>query len=96
MANPGYSVYDESGKVLYSPSNLPYKVRVKISDLYIRKEPTVDAGSYGFTGAGVFTIVEEATGKVNRKTGATGRWGLLKSYSDNRDGWICLDYAEKI
>ncbi len=95
-ANPGYSVYDESGKVLYSPSNLPYKVRVKISDLYIRKKPTVDAGSRGFTGVGVFTIVEEATGKVNRKTGATGRWGLLKSYADNRDGWICLDYAEKI
>ena len=39
---------------------------------------------------GAYTIVDEATGK-----GAT-KWGLLKSYKDNRDGWISLDYCTKL
>ena len=46
-------------------------------------------GFDGYTGSGIFTIVEEAEGK-----GAT-RWGLLKSYQSNRSGWISLDYATK-
>lgn len=36
----------------------------------------------------ISTIVEDVVvGK--------SRWGLLKSYAKNRDGWICLDYAEE-
>ena len=90
--NPGYSVFDESGKAVYPTSTAfqPYTVRVSISDLRIRKGPGTNYGSRGFTGKGVFTIVAEATGK-----GAT-KWGLLKSYSSKRDGWISLDYAEKV
>lgn len=38
---------------------------------------------------GIYTIVEEAEGK-----GAT-KWGLLKAYSKNRNGWISLDFIEK-
>jgi hypothetical protein len=38
----------------------------------------------------VFTIVEEASG-----AGAT-KWGLLKAYKQNRNGWISLDYAAKL
>ena len=72
-------------------SKVPYKVRVKIPDLNIRKGPGTNyAKWYKFTGAGVFTIVEEATG-----LGAT-KWGLLKSYADKRNGWISLDYATKL
>lgn len=90
--NPGYSVFDENGKVVYSTSTAfqPYTVRVTISDLRIRKGPSTNYGSRGFTGKGVFTIVAEATGK------GASKWGLLKSYASKRDGWISLDYAKKV
>ena len=90
--NEGYSVFDESGKVLYSNHIFtPYLVRVSINDLNIRKGPGTDYDKTGkYTGKGAFTIVEEAEGK-----GAT-RWGLLKAYQSNRSGWISLDYATKL
>ncbi|MCM1096941.1 MAG: phage tail tip lysozyme [Ruminococcus flavefaciens] len=70
---------------------LPYKVRVSIPDLNIRKGPGTGYGKTGkYTGAGVFTIVEECGGE------GASRWGLLKSYGSGRDGWISLDYAERI
>ena len=61
--NPGYSVYDESGKAVYSSPGSgngfsPYLVQVSITDLNIRKGPG---------------IVEEADGK------GASRWGKLKS-----------------
>jgi len=69
----------------------PYRVRVVIPDLNIRKGPGTNYGTVGrYTGKGVFTIVEEASG-----TGAT-RWGLLKAYQAGRNGWISLDYAAKL
>lgn len=72
-------------------ANLPYKVRVSIPDLNIRKGPGTDYGKTGkYTGVGVFTIVEESDGK------GASRWGLLKAYASNRDGWISLDYAQRI
>lgn len=49
---------------------------------------TVQTGKY--TGKGVFTIVEEGEGK------GASLWGLLKSYQKNRDGWISLDYVQRI
>ena len=68
-----------------------YLVRVDIGDLNIRKGPGTDCARTGkYTGAGVFTIVEEADG-----AGAS-RWGLLKSYQKKRDGWISLDYTTRI
>lgn len=63
----------------------PYLVRVKISNLNIRKGPGTNYGSTGFIKPGVYTIVAESTG-----TGAT-KWGKLKSGA----GWISLDYAAK-
>jgi len=69
----------------------PYRVRVVIPDLNIRKGPGTNYGTVGkYTGKGVFTIVEDANG-----TGATC-WGLLKAYQAARNGWISLDYAEKL
>jgi hypothetical protein len=63
----------------------PYLVRVKITNLNIRKGPGTNYGSTGFIKPGVYTIVAEST-----STGAT-KWGKLKSGA----GWISLDYAAK-
>lgn len=69
----------------------PYRVRVSITNLNIRKGPGMNYGSQGkYTGKGVFTIVEEASG-----IGAT-KWGLLKAYQKSRVGWISLDYTQKL
>ena len=90
--NPGYSVYDESGKAVYggeeSESGFsPYLVQVSITDLNIRKGPGTDYGKTGkYTGKGVFTIVAEADGQ------GASCWGKLKSGA----GWISLDYAKRI
>lgn len=68
-----------------------YMVKVEIVDLNIRKGPGTDCERSGkFTGTGVFTIVEEADG-----TGAS-KWGLLKAYQKERNGWISLDYVTRI
>lgn len=91
--NPGYSVFDESGKAVYTRAAafVPYLVRVSIPDLNIRRGPGTDYGKTGkYTGAGTFTIVEEADGK------GASKWGLLKSYQGGRNGWVSLDYAKRV
>jgi len=61
-------------------------VRVSIPDLNIRKGPGKSYPKTGkFTGAGIFTVVEEQDG-----------WGLLKAYAEKRDGWISLAFATRI
>ena len=70
---------------------LPYRVRVSIPDLNIRKGPGTGYSRTGKqTGAGIFTIVEESDGE------GASRWGLLKAYQEKRNGWISLDYTEKV
>ncbi len=91
--NPGYSVFNESGKAVYTRTVAfkPYLVRVSISDLNIRKGPGTDHAKTGkYTGIGTFTIVEEADGK------GASKWGLLKSYQSGRNGWVSLDFAERV
>ena len=69
----------------------PYLVRVTTDVLNIRKGAGTNYKTNGaIRNKGMYTIVEEATG-----TGAS-KWGLLKSYAKNRDGWISLDYAKKV
>lgn len=69
-------------------SDVPFKVRVDISDLNIRKGAGTDYKTTGkFTGKGVFTITAVKSGK-----GSTAGWGKLKS----GEGWISLDYAKRI
>ena len=93
-ANPGYSVFDNNGVNIYTPNtstqtapDVPFTVKVSISDLNIRKGPGTDYAKTGkFTGKGVFTIVEVQSGQ-----GASAGWGRLKSGA----GWISLDYAGK-
>lgn len=97
--NTGYSVFDNDGNVVYAPSAAkteastettafePYRVRISIANLNIRKGPGTNYDNTGqFTGVGVFTIIAESDGE-----GAT-KWGKLKSGA----GWISLDYAKII
>ena len=90
-ANPGYRVFDNNGVNIYTSkttaAEVPFLVKVSISDLNIRKGPGTDYAKTGkFTGKGVFTIVEVQSGQ-----GASAGWGRLKSGA----GWISLDYAVK-
>ena len=93
-ANPGYSVFDNNGVNIYTPNtstqtapDVPFTVKVSLSDLNIRKGPGTDYAKTGkFTGKGVFTIVEVQSGQ-----GSSAGWGRLKSGA----GWISLDYAVK-
>lgn len=86
--NPGYSVFDESGTMVYhseAEEFSPFRVRVTIDDLNIRTGPGIDNPQTGlFTGIGTFTILE-----VRQGAGSRSGWGRLKSGA----GWIALDYA---
>ena len=90
--NKGYSVFDESGKAVYTSkamnSTSSFKVQISISDLNIRKGPGTNYAATGkFTGKGIFTIVE-----TKQDTGSAKGWGKLKSGA----GWIALDYTTRI
>ena len=92
--NSGYSVFDENGRTLYSSAGSfePFLVKVNTSYLNIRKGPGTNHSKTGkYTGIGVFTIVEVQPGE-----GSDSGWGLLKSYADDRDGWISLDITERV
>lgn len=94
--NPGYTVFDVEGKALYISAPVealkPFLVRVLTPRLNIRKGPGTDKEKTGmYTGVGTCTIVDISKGK-----GSDSGWGLLKSYEKNRDGWIALDYTEKV
>lgn len=53
---------------------------------FMKKRDTNYGKTGKYTGKGVFTIVEEASGQ------GASRWGRLKSGA----GWISLDYAKRI
>lgn len=63
----------------------PFKVKVTIDNLSIRKGAGTNTARVGYTGKGVFTIVEVKSG-----TGSKAGWGRLKSGA----GWISLDYVK--
>ena len=95
-SNPGYSVFDVNGVSIYtsdtssaaSIADVPFIVKVNITDLNIRKGPGTNYSRTGkFTGKGVFTIVEVKSGQ-----GSTAGWGRLKSGA----GWISLDYCQRL
>lgn len=64
----------------------PYTVKVSVTELRIRSGPGTDTAANGFIDPGVYTIVEESSGK------GASKWGRLKSGA----GWISLDYATKM
>lgn len=82
--NDGYAVFDSTGNQVW-PVN--YIVRITAqSGLNVRSGPGTNYGvvmtlAYG----GGYTIVEEQNG-----------WGLLKAYSQKKNGWISLKYTKRI
>lgn len=91
--NPGYSVFDASGNVVYGGNSkeparpMPYLVHVDIDNLNIRKGPGTNYGVTGqYTGKGMFTIVAESDGQ------GASKWGKLKSGA----GWISLDFCKRV
>lgn len=87
---PGFSVFNRAGKAVYtSKVNGAFKVRVKITDLNIRTGAGTGYGRIGCIEPGAYTIIE--TQVANGYT-----WGLLKGYSKYRNGWIALEYTERI
>lgn len=70
-----------------SKATVNYKVKVTTDYLNIRKGAGTDTAKVGvIEDGGVYTIVEERSGKGAKK------WGKLKSGA----GWISLDYTKKI
>lgn len=92
-ANPGFSVFDSDGKLIYpagaeKAADVPFIVEVRISDLNIRTGPGTNFTRTGaFTGSGIFTITAVQSG-----LGSDSGWGKLKSGA----GWISLDYCTRL
>ncbi|MCL2867159.1 MAG: hypothetical protein FWF47_05290 [Clostridia bacterium] len=81
-----------SGISLYAKSDgdpavfVPYKVKVTVDSLNIRKGPGKDTAITGtITDRGIYTIVDEADGP------GAAKWGKLESGK----GWISLDFTVK-
>lgn len=92
LGNPSYCAIGGTVMKENTTSSLPYTVKVSINDLNIRKGPGTGYAKTGkYTGKGVFTIMKESAG-----AGSTKGWGLLKAYAEKEDGWIALDYAERL
>ena len=89
--HPGYSVFDVNGVNIYTSkttaTTVPFKVKVAISDLNIRKGPGTNYARTKYIPVGVYTIIEVQSG-----TGSDKGWGRLKSGA----GWISLDFCTKV
>ncbi len=74
----------------YIEPDSSYKVKVTANELNVRKGAGTNYGIVtSIKDKGVYTIVEE---KMNGNT----KWGLLKSYEENRNGWISLAYTKRV
>lgn len=74
-----------SGGSSTATSTGSFKVKVSISDLYIRKGPGTNYGKNGFCPKGVYTITET-------KSAGGYTWGKLKSGA----GWIALEHTTRV
>lgn len=87
----GYSVFDANGVNIYTSkttaSAVPFKIKVAISDLNIRKGPGTNYARTKYIPVGVYTIIEVQSG-----TGSDKGWGRLKSGA----GWNSLDFCTKV
>lgn len=82
---PGAGGEAEAPATPQTPTNEPFLVDVKISNLRIRKGPGASYDSAGYCPQGTYTIVETAQAEGYE-------WGRLKSGA----GWIALKYTEKV
>lgn len=76
-----YNKYSGSTVTIFAKP-VPFMVKVNVKDLNIRKGPGSNYPSVGYTGIGVFTILEVQN----------GTWGKLKSGS----GWINLNFVQEV
>ena len=68
----------------------PYKVKIDTGLLPVRKGPSAEYDVVGTVKENnTFVIVEEAIDKDGIK------WGLLKAFKKERNGWINLKYTQK-
>ena len=68
----------------------PYKVKINTGLLIVRKGPSAEYDVVGTVKENdAFVIVEEAIDKDGIK------WGLLKAFKKERNGWINLKYTQK-
>lgn len=97
--NPGYHVYGPDGEEIRKEQAEAFQVRVRKenANLRIRKGPGTNFdfweepyGDPRYTGEGIFTIDETAKGP------GAARWGLLRAYSGEQNGWIALDFTERL
>lgn len=87
LGNAAYCMIGDTIKENTNSSTFkPYKVKVSVDDLFIRKGPGTNHEKNGFCPVGIYTIIKESKGK-----GAT-KWGKLKSGA----GWISLDFVKKV
>lgn len=78
---------DVSGQSGGTSAKVPFKVKVSITDLNIRKGAGTNYGVVKTCPVGVYTIVE-----VKAEKGSDNGWGKLKSGV----GWISLDFATEV
>lgn len=82
---------DADGKVVYDPKatepEVPFLMKVSISDLNIRKGLGTNFDRVQFIPIGAYMIMEVRTGQ-----GSSVGWGRLKSGV----GWISLSFARKL
>ena len=63
-----------------------YVVKITASALNVRSQPNTSSSIVNvLSRGGAYTIVEERNG-----------WGLLKAYSQKKNGWISLKYTKRI
>lgn len=91
VSNKYFDYTSASSKPVVPTPATSFKVAITASSLYVRTGPGTKYKAKTVVHKGEnYEIIEEATD--NRKV----KWGLLKQYSANRDGWISMSYAQKI
>ena len=100
-ANPGYSVFDDAGKVVYTGTaavKTPFLVRVDISDLNIRTGAGTNYSRTGqYTGKGIFTILEVNASDLLPLVGFVPAGGFFHFPSSIRPShlqWKVRDFQE--
>lgn len=91
VSNKYFDYISINSKSVTPTPTTSFKVRITASSLYVRTGPgTIHKARTVVHKGENYEIVEETTDNRNVK------WGLLKQYSTNRDGWISMSYAQKI
>ena len=76
----------DSAQVKSTDVSTSYVVKITASALNVRSQPNTSSSIVNvLSRGGAYTIVEERNG-----------WGLLKAYSQKKNGWISLKYTKRI